>query len=221
VLQDLQGIEETEIVLRRPSQRLVKYSIRIGDERIIAPLSAFFPDMFGLKGEHLFQKPEKFHSDPTDPFDDDYLRQTMSRHEMAARQRKKDAAVSEVVNQSQDNSIVDDIQMDDDDVLDPVDMGTTAGVKGRAEDEGDGVDTTHGLVGIHQAIIMSIDKCDSDEMKKRMFSCIVVVGGGLMFPSAQSWLQYLVWTNMPASMRLALETMDIITKPKVSVSLRV
>jgi len=57
---------------------------------------------------------------------------------------------------------------------------------------------------------------DSDEMKKRMYSCIVVVGGGLMFSGAQSWLQYLVWTHMPAHMRLALETMDVITKPKVS-----
>jgi len=52
-------------------------------------------------------------------------------------------------------------------------------------------------------------------MKKRMYSCIVVVGGGLMFSGAQSWLQYLVWTHMPPHMRLALETMDVITKPKV------
>lgn len=76
----------------------------------------------------------------------------------AARQRKKDAAASEAANQSQDNSMVDDIQMDDDDVLDPVELGPASG-KGRAEDEGDGVDTTRGLVGIHQAILMSIDKC--------------------------------------------------------------
>jgi hypothetical protein len=49
--------------------------------------------------------------------------------------------------------------MDDDDALDPVELGATAGIKSRAEDEGDGVDTSHGLVGIHQAILMSIDKC--------------------------------------------------------------
>lgn len=81
-LQDVQGIAETEVVLRRPSQRVVKYSVRVGDERILAPLSVFYPDMLGLKGDHLFQKPEKFQSDPSDPYDDDYLAQTMSRHEM-------------------------------------------------------------------------------------------------------------------------------------------
>jgi len=53
-------------------------------------------------------------------------------------------------------------------------------------------------------------------MKKRMASCIVVVGGGLLFAGAQSWLQYLVWMHMPPHMRLTLETMDVITKAKVS-----
>ena len=62
---------------------------------------------------------------------------------------------------------------------------------------------------------MCLSVSDSDEMKKRMYSCIVVVGGGLMFPGAQSWLQYLVWTSMPAQMRLALDTMDVISKQKV------
>jgi actin-related protein 8 len=212
--QDMQGIEQSEVTLRRPSQRVTKYTVRMGDERILAPMATFFPDLLGLKGDKLFQKPEKFASDPSDPNDDDYLATTMSRHELAARQRKKDTTAVESASQSQDNSMMDDTQMDDDDMIDPTELGQGSGVKGRAEDESDGVDTSHGLVGIHEAILMSIDKCDTDEMKKRMYSCIVVVGGGLMFPGAQSWLQYLVWTNMPASMRLALETMDVITKPK-------
>ena len=80
--QDLQGIEEVEILPRRPSQKVVTYLLRMGDERILAPLAAFFPDMFGLQGEQLFHRTEKFVSDPTDPNDDDYLERTMSRHEL-------------------------------------------------------------------------------------------------------------------------------------------
>lgn len=53
----------------------------MGDERILAPMGVFFPDMFGLKGNNLYKKQEKFYSDPSDPNDDDYLIQTMSRHE--------------------------------------------------------------------------------------------------------------------------------------------
>ena len=56
---------------------------------------------------------------------------------------------------------------------------------------------------------------ESDDMKKRMYSCIVVVGGGLMFPGADSWIKYLIWTQMPAHFRSQMETMDVFTEPKV------
>ena len=52
-------------------------------------------------------------------------------------------------------------------------------------------------------------------MKKKMYSCIVVVGGGFKFEGAQQWLQYKVWVGMPPQYRLMLETMDVITRPKV------
>jgi len=71
-----------EISPKRPSQKAVTYLMRMGDERILAPLAAFFPDMFGLEGNQLFHRSEKFVSDPTDPNDDDYLERTMSRHEL-------------------------------------------------------------------------------------------------------------------------------------------
>jgi len=56
----------------------------MGDERILAPLAVFFPDMFGLQGDQLFHKSEKFASDPSDPNDDDYLERTMTRHELVS-----------------------------------------------------------------------------------------------------------------------------------------
>lgn len=56
---------------------------------------------------------------------------------------------------------------------------------------------------------------DGEEMKKRMYSCILVVGGGLMFAGAYSWLQHRVWINMPPQARIGLEVMDVITRPKV------
>ena len=75
-------MEEVEISPRRPAQEAVTYLMRMGDERILAPLAAFFPDLLGLQGDRLFSKSEKFVSDPTDANDDDYLERTMSRHEL-------------------------------------------------------------------------------------------------------------------------------------------
>lgn len=48
-----------------------------------------------------------------------------------------------------------------------------------------------------------------------MYSCIIVVGGGMMFEEAQQWLQYRVWVGMPHQYRLMLETMDVLTRQKV------
>lgn len=57
---------------------------------------------------------------------------------------------------------------------------------------------------------------DGDEVKRKMYSCLLVVGGGMMFEGAQTWLQYQVWMQMPVQHRVALETMDVITRPKVT-----
>ena len=61
---------------------------------------------------------------------------------------------------------------------------------------------------------------ESDEMKKRMYSCVIVVGGGFMYNDAESWLQYRIWSQMPARYRSQLETMDVLTKAKVSMMVR-
>jgi len=97
----------------------------------------------------------------------------------AARQRKRDATVAET--STQDSSLLDDIQLDDDDTVEMVEMtgGVTAGVRGRGaldsedwtgvrgqraveSEDLEEVDTSmslQGLVGVHEAILMSIDKC--------------------------------------------------------------
>ena len=68
-------------------------------------------------------------------------------------------------------------------------------------------------VWINSVAMRSI--AENDEMKKRMYSCIVVVGGGLAFTGAQAWLQYLLWIQMSPQVRISLETMDVYTRPKV------
>ena len=41
------------------------------------------------------------------------------------------------------------------------------------------------------------------------------------FEGAQPWLQYRIWMGMAHQYRLMLETMDVITRPKVPVYLTV
>lgn len=55
----------------------------------------------------------------------------------------------------------------------------------------------------------------SDDTKKKMYSSILVVGGGLMFHKAQEFLQHRILNKMPPSFRRVVENVEVITRPKV------
>ena len=44
------------------------------------------------------------------------------------------------------------------------------------------------LMPIDQAILKSIEACPTDEMKKKMYSSILIVGGGMKFRNADKFL---------------------------------
>lgn len=75
---------------------------------------------------------------------------------------------------------------------------------------------TNRLMGIDQAIKLCIDRCDSEEMKRRMYSCILVVGGGLSsFPGARQWLERLISMQLASQYKLdELTPVEVITRAK-------
>ena len=56
----------------------------------------------------------------------------------------------------------------------------------------------------------------SDETKRKMYSSILVVGGGLMFHRAQDFLLHRIINKMPPSFRRLAENVEVITRPKAS-----
>ena len=69
------------------------------------------------------------------------------------------------------------------------------------------------ILGIDQAILQSIEHCASDEVKKKMYSCILVVGGSMKFSGIKKWLQNRLALQIPYQYRGA-DLMDIVTSPK-------
>lgn len=53
-----------------------------------------------------------------------------------------------------------------------------------------------------------------------MYSSILVVGGGLLFHRAQEFLQHRILNKMPPSFRRVVESVEVITRPKVHWLLR-
>uniref|UniRef100_A0A671YWC3 Actin related protein 8 n=1 Tax=Sparus aurata TaxID=8175 RepID=A0A671YWC3_SPAAU len=69
-------------------------------------------------------------------------------------------------------------------------------------------------LGLDKAILHSIDCCASDETKRKMYSSILVVGGGLMFHGAQEFLLHRIINKMPPSFRRLVDNVEVITRPK-------
>lgn len=56
----------------------------------------------------------------------------------------------------------------------------------------------------------------SDETKRKMYSSILIVGGGLMFQGAQEFLLHRIINKMPPSFRRLVDNVEVITRPKVT-----
>ena len=59
---------------------------------------------------------------------------------------------------------------------------------GTANNDTDDKERRSLLMPIDQAILKSIEACPSDEMKKKMYSSILIVGGGMKFRNADKFL---------------------------------
>ena len=79
--QDEVGSVEELIQVKLPAEMIVRYRLQMGDERILAPIAVFVPDMMGMLGSSLWRPHRKYVSDPSDYQDEDYLQQTQSKHE--------------------------------------------------------------------------------------------------------------------------------------------
>lgn len=69
------GSQEKSFVLRQPGKEVLQYTIQVGDECIVAPLSLFSPELFGITGPKTVHTQKSSPGDPEDPHDENYLRE--------------------------------------------------------------------------------------------------------------------------------------------------
>ena len=53
------------------------------------------------------------------------------------------------------------------------------------------------LMSLDQAILKSIESCPSEDMKKKMYSSVLIVGGGLKFRNADKFLMQKLALQIP------------------------
>ncbi|XP_028680453.2 actin-related protein 8 [Erpetoichthys calabaricus] len=223
--QDISGLQDHEFQIRNPDLPALLYQFRLGDEKLQAPMALFYPATFGIVGQKMTSLQHRSQGDSEDPHDEHYLLATQSKQDQSAKalaERKALSKPSGYDNESCNHN------------TDPSDRGHSQDIDlGPSQNDcimaaADMDDPPSSLLsrknaisqfegkalGLDKAILHSIDCCASDETKKKMYSSILVVGGGLMFHKAQEFLQHRILNKMPPSFRRVVENVEVITRPK-------
>ncbi|XP_014251830.1 actin-related protein 8 isoform X2 [Cimex lectularius] len=142
----------------------------------------FTPEIFSFTANKPIVTQKRTAGDSSDPHDAEYLRETSRKGTKDVQDPSTDA-------------------LDDGDILD-MDVSTD-------------YEFSYGqlqFLPLDQAIIQSIQRCPTDDMKRRMFGNIVVVGGGMKFKGIANWLKTKLEYQIPINLKP--ETVEIISSPK-------
>ncbi|XP_053687673.1 actin-related protein 8 [Sabethes cyaneus] len=180
---DVCGSLERSFTVQQPQQAKCKYTLQVGDEAIVAPLGLFHTELFSVTGANksvpITQKPCAAQPHPEDCFDAEYLRETGRRGKENLEQTANESGIGNAENQD-DDMVVEEQEKDG----------------GKASDK-DFIMPGGQVIGIDQAVLQSIERCPNDELKRKMYGCILVVGGGMKFTGISNWLQNRVALKIP------------------------
>ncbi|TSL97238.1 Actin-related protein 8 [Bagarius yarrelli] len=221
--QDICGLQDHEFRARFPESPVILYQLRLGDEKLQAPMALFYPAAFGIVGQKMTTLQQRSHGDPEDPHDEHYLLSTQSKQDQSSKsmERKSSSKPSGFEGESSSQG-AEQTERGNQDIehghsqaealtsgADPEDMPSVLLARKSAMTQFEGK-----ALGLDKAILHSIDCCASDETKRKMYSSVLVVGGGLLFHGAQEFLQHRILNKMPPSFRRMVENVEVITRPK-------
>ncbi|XP_029362964.1 actin-related protein 8 [Echeneis naucrates] len=238
--QDISGLQDHEFQTRFPEAPALLYQVRLGDEKLQAPMGLFYPTTFGIVGQKMTSLQYRSQGDSEDPHDEHYLLATQSKQEQSSKSAAERKAIS------RPGGALDGEMSSQGGIGELSELprgcgsgGSGGGMQGEMElGPGQGeclmgsaeVDeplSAHlsrktaimsqfesKALGLDKAILHSIDCCASDETKRKMYSSILVVGGGLMFHGAQEFLLHRIINKMPPSFRRLVDNVEVITRPK-------
>ncbi|XP_019869686.1 actin-related protein 8 [Aethina tumida] len=197
---DICGSQEKTFILRQPGKPVLQYTIQVGDECIVAPLSLFTPELFGITGQKVTHTQKISTGDPEDPHDENYLRDIRRKGIKENLEPSASDLLSENFLETQPSNV-----NDDDIVVDAMDPVAPSNVREFVINPGQ-------ILGLDQAVLQSIDRCPNEELKRKMYACILVVGGGMKFAGITTWLQNRISLQIPYLYRA--EQLDIIINPR-------
>ncbi|XP_065846529.1 actin-related protein 8-like [Oscarella lobularis] len=184
---ELYGIKSYNFDVECPGKRVVAYQMQLLDEVCLAPLAVFYPDLFPRVNDEELPANQY---DSEDLLDDPYLTEPTG---------SKAARVGGGGLSSMTPSPM------------PTEEGVSMAVK-HAMHESTKVSFPKTLLPLDAAIQTSIDTFPGDDVKRRLYGCILLVGGGLTFPGAAQVVQSRLQARLPHHFQL--NQVEVIAKPK-------
>lgn len=238
--QDISGLQDHEFQTRFPEAPALLYQVRLGDEKLQAPMGLFYPTTFGIVGQKMTSLQCRSQGDAEDPHDEHYLLATQSKQDPSSKSAADRKAICRPGGgldgeMSGQGGMGDLSEMprgygsgnSGGGMQGEMDLGPVQGECLMGAGEVEEPLSAHlsrktaimsqfesKALGLDKAILHSIDCCASDETKRKMYSSILVVGGGLMFHCAQEFLLHRIINKMPPSFRRLVDNVDVITRPK-------
>ncbi|XP_047234766.1 actin-related protein 8 isoform X2 [Girardinichthys multiradiatus] len=240
--QDISGLQDHEFQTRFPEAPALLYQIRLGDEKLQAPMGLFYPSTFGIVGQKMTSLQHRSQGNSEDPHDEHYLLATQSKGDQSSKSAERKAVSrpgggldGEMGCQGRMGEMSDMPRgcgsgsggAVGGGMLGEMELGPAQGECLMGSGEVEEPLSTHlsrktaiisqfesKALGLDKAILHSIDCCASDETKRKMYSSILVVGGGLMFHGAQEFLLHRIINKMPPSFRRLVDNVEVVTRPK-------
>ncbi|XP_065223415.1 actin-related protein 8 [Planococcus citri] len=177
---DVCGCYEKTFVIRQPKKSVQRYTIQVGDECIIAVLSVFHPELLGITGPKSVTTQTRTQSHFEDPLDAEYLRETSRR----GTKESLEGMTGETLPDS--GSLTTQITGEDDLAVETIAEGCSQQTTSTSEFLN--AENNH-PVGLDVAIVRCIERYGNEEQRRKFYSSILVIGGGIKFPGITEFLE--------------------------------
>uniref|UniRef100_A0A1I8MF18 Uncharacterized protein n=1 Tax=Musca domestica TaxID=7370 RepID=A0A1I8MF18_MUSDO len=192
------GAQEKIFEVKKENKRL-RYTFQLGDECVVAPLAFFHTELFNITGKKKtvqLQMRSSQQSDSEDCFDAEYIRET-GRVRNGRGDQLLDGAMP-ITGDTPDEElvVVDNFDVDD----------RSANVRNTDKEEqmyfapGSGQ-----IVPIDVAVVRSIERCMTEDMKRKMYGSILLVGGGSKLSGFSKWLEQKIILHVRSAEQYAYE----------------
>ncbi|KAH8304655.1 hypothetical protein KR018_010352, partial [Drosophila ironensis] len=181
------GAQEKHFTLRKHNGQWVRYTLQVGDEAIMAPMSLFHPELLSITGRRrgvFTQQTSQEQYDCEDCFDAEYLKETARKN--GARNADTSAAATKAANQAPVTADSEEAAVAEQN--EPKTQMQQL-LQGQSTPNNSYLNALGQVVPLDHAVILSIHRCASLESKRKMFSSILLVGSSAKIPGLTAWLE--------------------------------